>query len=122
MGKWLRRLFAPEAVEVDLSRPRLDADGRSALETLYGHPGLNYLTTRLRLTRWHLESMLRTGNFATTREFDQVQLGIRWVYWLERHIEEVTDPKPRRKTELTTEELDVFAKADAALELVGQGK
>lgn len=124
MGKWLRGLLTPSPViiEVDLNRPKLDADGRTALESLYGHPGLNYLTTRLRLIRWYLESQMRAGNVTNLREFDQLQLGVRWVNWLERHIEEVTDPTPRKKTAPNAEELDVFAKAEAALELVGQGK
>jgi hypothetical protein len=120
--KWLRRWLAPAVIEVDLTRPKLDIDGRNALASLSGHPGLTFLIARLRLQRWYLESQLRGGSFASLRDFDQAQSGVRWVNWLEKQIEEITNPVKRETARLTDEDLESFAKAQAALELVGQSK
>jgi hypothetical protein len=117
---WLRKLFAPKIVEVDLSRPKLDPDARKSLTELRSHPGLTYLVARFRLQRWYLENQMRNVTFSTTREMDQVQLGARWLAWVERQIEEmltVDTPKPRITD---AEDFDSFEKARIALELVGQ--
>lgn len=120
MLNWLRRLIAPKIVEVDLTRPKLDPDARRSLSELRSHPGMTYLVNRFRLQRWYLENQMRGTSYATTREMDQVQLGARWLAWVERQIEEmlnVDTPKPRTPD---AEDLESFTKAQSALELVGQ--
>jgi hypothetical protein len=124
MFNWLRRLIAPKVrvVEVDMTRPRLDPDARKSLADLKSHPGLNYIVARFRLQRWYLENEMRNRGFDDMRQFDQVQLGARWIAWCERQVEEMLNADTVKPQTPQPEDIETFIKAQAGLELVGQGQ
>lgn len=119
---WLRQLISPRVkiVEVDLTRPRLDPEARLLLPELKSHPGINYFLARVRLQRWYLENQMKTVVYKDLREFDHVQLGSRWLAWVERQLEEMLHANTPKPLTPDAEDIESFIKAQTALELVGQ--
>lgn len=80
-----------------LERPaEPNKDIRDAVATLAGHPGFQWLLTKLRYQKAVLESKLHTERYDNIQDYHLLQSGIIWLKYLEdtvdREITHVTKP------------------------------
>lgn len=76
---------------VEVAAPRtvgeFNKDAASAIATLQGHPGFQYLLQKLRWQNAALVSAIKTRRQGSVRDFEFLQSGIAWTGWLEEQLQ-----------------------------------
>ncbi len=120
MFKRLFDRFRVIEVEVPKGLGLNDPAGRQSLAGLAEHPGLNYLIDRVRLQRHALETRLKYGQHADLRMVLEIQLGIKWLMWVEsQFLNAVAAPETVITRTATDDEYAALEQSLAAIEGVG---
>lgn len=106
-----------KVVEVDRTIPIVEDD--EAVKALVHHPGFMILLQRLRNQKAVLKSLLENNHHKEIREVDALQIGLKWLNYLQNELDKSVAKKPTAvEIAPSNDQLDDFHKVLALLESV----
>ena len=113
----------PHVMIVEVEKPRpvptANRDIAASLSTLQGHPGFQWLLSRLRLQRELLRSSLSTQRQKSLTDVEFLQSGVAWTGWLEEQWKRAMNwEEPRPQLTPLDEERAAFEEISRAIEVL----
>lgn len=122
---WFKPRIEVRPLIVEVEKPRdvgaLDAESAQSVAALAGHPGFQYLLTRLRFQKHLLQAALNNQRQSTLVEVEFLKSGIAWCGWLENQLGLATGLLKRPvPSEPSPDEAAAFNELRKMVEVIGQ--